>query len=506
MSNVLNVNIKRKMFKHSSDFPLKNQKDKVKLTRLTFGTASKAVDYAPYYIAKVMNWFDKLGIEIEHKEFTTITDLVDAISKGKVDMVFGADSALITAQQQGASLKIIGINSSLTQDIIVRKDSKINKVDDLIGKKLAVLKGTSSHFGVLRVLENREIKQEKVRLVNLTPEDAKKQFETKNVDAWAVWPPYIDEQIINGNARILPRGEVYIASMIGVREELFTQNKETILDILGILDNAKKWIKVNESTAQKKISSVLKISIDIVKTSWKRHDFQIDTSNNVVIADLSLDIRPNEFITILGPSGCGKTTLLKIISGLDTDYRGSILFKKKEINKPTKEQGFMFQEHRLLPWLTVRENVQFGIDTKDEKLVLDLLHLVGLEKFVNSYPNQLSGGMAQRVALARALVNIPDLILLDEPFSSLDVITKRSLQNKLLEITKKKKTTALMVTHDIEEAVYLSDKILIMSSRPASIIKSYKIDLPKDRDRQSKEFSNIVSKIHEDLSNELKLI
>ena len=142
----------------------------------------------------------------------------------------------------------------------------------------------------------------------------------------------------------------------------------------------------------------------------------------------------------------------------------------------------------------------------NEKPVTEILRILGLENFVNSYPNQLSGGMAQRVALARALVNLPELILLDEPFSSLDVITKHNLQNKLVEMIDKEKATALMITHDLEEAVYLSDRIFIIGSKPATIIKSYKIDLPKKRDRQSKSFTDLVSKIHKDLNKELNLI
>ena len=271
MNNILDVNIKRKVFKHSSDFQFKKQKDKTKLRKIIFGTASRAVDYAPYYIAKVMGWFDELGIRVEHKEFLTITKLAEAVSKGNVDIVFGADSALVTAQQQGAPLEIIGINSSLTQHIIVKENSKIKKIEDLIGKKLAVMKGTSSHYGVLRALENLEIKQEKINLIDLTPEKAKKEFELNRLDAWAVWPPYIDEQIIKKRARILPEGVIYIASVIGVREELLVRNKETLQKILKILDKAKKWIKYNEFSAQEKISSELNISNDIDRETWKRH-------------------------------------------------------------------------------------------------------------------------------------------------------------------------------------------------------------------------------------------
>lgn len=506
MKDTLNVNIKRKEFKNNFESISSTKKDIKKSNKLVFGTFSKAIDYAPYYIAKNLKWFSKLGMEVQHKEYDDLDKLEKSLRNNEVDVIFGADSAILSLQRKGINLNYIGVNSGLTQHIIVKNNSKIFKISDLIGKKVGVLKGTSSHYGVLKILESKGIDINDIKLIFLTLEKAKEEFEKGTIDAWAVWPPFMDEQIIKNKAKILNETAVYISSIIASREDIFLNNKKSLIKILKIIDKSKNWIKSNPLSAQEKIKTELNIPLKIIKFSWENHNFQIDTSTNVVIADLSFKVQPTEIVTILGPSGCGKSTLLKMISGLDIDFDGFIEHKKNKIISPNKESGIMFQEHRLIPWLTVEENVSFGMENENHNAVENILKMLEIDNFVKSYPKQLSGGMAQRVALARALVNIPSLLLLDEPFSSLDVITKNNLLKELSEILKKKKTTTLMVTHNIEEAVMLSDRILVMSSRPASIIRNYKINLPKPRDRNNKVFIELVEKIHNDLSRELKLI
>ena len=199
------------------------------------------------------------------------------------------------------------------------------------------------------------------------------------------------------------------------------------------------------------------------------------------LGQIKFDIKAGEFVSILGPSGCGKSTLLRLISGLDADFDGKIVLGERIVKMPERDCGIAFQEPRLLPWLSVRENIAFGLYSENGKStsqIDELLNLFDLKQFANTYPNQLSGGMAQRVSLARALVNLPDLLLLDEPFGSLDELTKRRLQEESQKVLSKEKTTVLMVTHDIEEAVYLSDRILLMSKRPGQILESYVVDLP----------------------------
>ena len=197
----------------------------------------------------------------------------------------------------------------------------------------------------------------------------------------------------------------------------------------------------------------------------------------------------------MGSSGCGKSTLLRAICGLDADHEGTVWIDGTEITGPNKHRGMVFQEHRLFPWLTVSQNVGYALNdiSKEEKQekVKQYIELVGLNGFENSYPRELSGGMAQRAGIARALVNNPSVLFLDEPFGALDAFTKISMQKELKRIQKRSHTTMLLVTHDIDEAVYLADQIIVMSERPGRIQRIVPVQLPEPRDRNSYEFVEI---------------
>ncbi len=214
---------------------------------------------------------------------------------------------------------------------------------------------------------------------------------------------------------------------------------------------------------------------------------------------INLKIKPGEFISILGRSGCGKSTLLRIISGLDTDYTGEVWLDSQIVKKPSLEKGLVFQDHRLFPWLTVAENIGYGVpDTQKNKndLIRDLIELVGLEGFADALPKQLSGGMAQRAAIARALANKPKVLLLDEPFGALDAMTRISMQEEILNIWDKEKITVILVTHDIEEAVYLGDRVVILSSRPGQVKEIQEVKLSRPRNRVSNDFVSEKSKTY----------
>jgi|AGTN01.2.fsa_nt_gi ABC-type nitrate/sulfonate/bicarbonate transport system, ATPase component len=209
------------------------------------------------------------------------------------------------------------------------------------------------------------------------------------------------------------------------------------------------------------------------------------------LKDIDLSIRAGEFVSILGSSGCGKSTLLRIIAGLDMDYEGEVLLDREPISKPSLEKGFVFQDHRLFPWLTVSQNIGYGIPDKKpgkDKLVSGLIALVGLQGFEKALPRQLSGGMAQRTAIARALVNHPKVLLLDEPFGALDALTKITMQEEILKIWEKEKVTIVLVTHDIEEAVYLGDRVVILSNRPGTIREIQQVQIGRPRNRVSIDF------------------
>ena len=190
-----------------------------------------------------------------------------------------------------------------------------------------------------------------------------------------------------------------------------------------------------------------------------------------VLDNIDLSVKEGEFLTIIGPSGCGKSTLLKLIAGLDLNFEGDILVGDQEVNGPSKDRGFIFQEHRLFPWLNVEKNIAGNLSLKNpdiQKRVDDLITLVNLKGFEKAYPRQLSGGMSQRVAIARALLRNPEVLLLDEPFGALDAFTRSHLQEALLEIWEKNQTTMVLVTHDIDEAIFLSSKVVVMDAKPGT--------------------------------------
>jgi len=214
---------------------------------------------------------------------------------------------------------------------------------------------------------------------------------------------------------------------------------------------------------------------------------------------VTLSVGPGEILAIVGGSGCGKSTLLRAVSGLDTPSQGWILLDGQKVEKPHEKIGIVFQEPRLLPWLTVADNVGFGLEgrPKDERKarVADALARVGLSEKANVWPRELSGGQAQRVAIARALVPRPEVLLLDEPFSALDAFTRTDLQDHLLDLWADLKPTLILVTHDVDEAIVLADRIMVMQPMPGRLFEEIADDLPRPRDRQSAAFDFVKRRV-----------
>jgi ABC-type nitrate/sulfonate/bicarbonate transport system ATPase subunit len=250
----------------------------------------------------------------------------------------------------------------------------------------------------------------------------------------------------------------------------------------------------------------------IVRIRELDKSFSVDGKSVPILKNINLDIEEGEFVTIVGHSGCGKSTLLKIISGL-VDYEiGSVVRNGQTVKEPGPDCGMVFQEHRLLPWLKVKDNIGFGLERlskKDRKQrVLEYLQLVKLDGFGNVYPNQLSGGMSQRAAIARGLAANPSILLLDEPFGALDALTRIQMQKEILRIQAKEKTTMVMVTHDLDEAIVLGKRIIVMSARPGEIREIIRTETSAARQVGSSEFNYYKKKIYdyffEDEKNEVE--
>lgn len=216
------------------------------------------------------------------------------------------------------------------------------------------------------------------------------------------------------------------------------------------------------------------------------------------IEDASIDIQDNDFVCIVGPSGCGKSTLLRMLAGLDFPTAGDIIVNDRKITGPGPDRGMVFQTYTLFPWMSVENNIKFGLKIKkiskgeQQKIADRYLEIIGLSKFAKAYPKELSGGMKQRVAIARALANQPEVLLMDEPFGALDPHTKSMMQLLMREIWEKEHPTVVFITHDIDEAVFLANKIYVMSARPGRIIKEVNVYLPHKRKLELKDSQEFI--------------
>jgi len=222
----------------------------------------------------------------------------------------------------------------------------------------------------------------------------------------------------------------------------------------------------------------------------------------LVLDAISISLDVGELVSLVGPSGCGKSTLLRLIAGLDVPDSGELMIGAEPITGPNAERGLVFQDPNLFPWLSVRRNIEVGLLARGQLRekrgeVEEFMRLVGLETFADAYPHHLSGGMAQRVALARALINHPKILLLDEPLGALDAFTRMRMQDEVLRLWQSRRTTMLLVTHDIDEAIYMSDRIIIMTQRPGTIDQIIQVPLDRPRDRSSSDFLRLRGQILE---------
>ena len=250
---------------------------------------------------------------------------------------------------------------------------------------------------------------------------------------------------------------------------------------------------------------------DILTIRGVTKRFSVGDGELEALAPIDLSIPTGEFVCMIGASGCGKSTLLRIIAGFEEPTTGNVAMYGKAITGPGSDRGMVFQDYALFPWMTVSQNVSFGPRQRQlpreeiARTADEFVRMVGLERFADRYPNQLSGGMKQRVAIARVLANNASILLMDEPFGALDALTREQLQNELLQIWKRTGVTTIFVTHSVEEAVLLADRVLVMSAGPGRIESDFRIDLPRPRDVSSPEFNALRRDIARRLTSHLAL-
>jgi len=254
-----------------------------------------------------------------------------------------------------------------------------------------------------------------------------------------------------------------------------------------LVTGTKNFSYLNQSEEVKARFERMKARETILEVRHLEKIFTSGKRETVALHDINFSTYRREFLCIVGPSGCGKSTLVRILAGLEPQSGGEVLLEGKPVEGPGSDRGMVFQGYTLFPWLTVKKNVMFGLEingygtNEAERQALQWLQLVGLEKFQNAYPNQLSGGMKQRVAIVRALANQPRILLMDEPFGALDAQTRCRMQAHLLEIWRKIDITIVFITHDLDEAIFLADRILVLSAHPGEVQELIEVPVPRPR-------------------------
>jgi sulfonate transport system substrate-binding protein len=270
--------------------------------KVNIGSFSVAVDYAPYLIAKKKGWFDealaKKGFKASYTAFQSLPPINESLATGKVDFMFEAEPAAIIGEAAGIDLKIVGISCYLIQEILVPNDSPIKQASQLKGKTIAVLAGTSSHYGLLKMIGKAGLKPSDINVVNMVPPDAKNAFETKKVDGWAVWPPFVEQEEISGKGRKLPKGDAVINSIMAVRSKFSQENPGVVKDMVAVLQRSKEWIIKNPAEAQEIVATEINVPLNVVKKSWPSHNWAAKLTP-VVGADIQSKanfLKDNSFI------------------------------------------------------------------------------------------------------------------------------------------------------------------------------------------------------------------
>jgi sulfonate transport system substrate-binding protein len=270
--------------------------------KVNIGSFSSAVDYGPYLIGKNKGWFDealaKKGFKANYTIFQSLPPINESLATGKVDFMFEAEPPTIIGESAGIDLKIVGISCNLVQEILVAADSPIKEASQLKGKTVAVLAGTSSHYGLLKMLGKAGLKPSDIKVVDMVPPDAKNAFETKKVDAWAVWPPFVEQEEISGKGRKLPKGDAVVNSIMAVSSKFSKENPEIVREMVAVLQKSKEWMIKNPVEAQEIVAKEINVPLAVVKKSWPSHNWAAKL-NPIVTADIQAKadfLKNNNFI------------------------------------------------------------------------------------------------------------------------------------------------------------------------------------------------------------------
>lgn len=513
-------------------------------------------DSLPLYVADEIGLFEKYGLDINLEEFITGNAVIYSIISGKLEGGLVGSIPLHYALEKKLPIKAefdggkVNLTNRNLIGLVVKKGSRINKPRELNGKRIAINGYNTNSDFLLGVIAKKYNILENINIITMPTTAMLESIQNNLIDAAIITEPYITRGKSQKIIKILIDSEdikpSFQSSFICFSKQYSINNKIFInkfysaykdaINFINIDPDKSRFIlskrtKIKESVAKKVTLPTWDIELDIdnsiAKTKLTFKEFgikergEIEVNNlNVIFQDrtpvhaiknLNFKIKPLEFVCLLGTTGCGKSTILNAIAGFIKPNSGEVLVDGNPITEPGIDKGIVFQNHAVFPWKSVQKNIEFGLKMKgigkDNRKVISnkYIELIGLRGFENSYSNQLSGGMIQRVGLARTLANDPLILLMDEPFGALDAQTRQIMQELLLKLWREFPKTIIFVTHDVEEAIFLADRILIMTTRPGTIKKEVPVNIPRPRSNEmiaTQEYLDIKKEVFDAIREE----
>lgn len=530
-----------------------NRKEKLKIGFLPLAEA------APLFVASENQIFNQLDLQVELVEFNTGGAIITAALIDRVNSGISGVIPLLNAISKNKPIKIIADGGHVGKDsyaylaLQVGHGSRIKDISDLNNKVVAINGYNTMSDMFLRLLLSKANIQENVTIVPLPFKEIIRAINKKKVDAGILEEPFVSQGLNSYGFKVIAHAEQFVEglqlSFVFFSKKYLSRNIDVVNRFLRSYEAAIEFIKRKPSVSrsitarylnieEKQASTIkfpkwdLKLNIDnsIKKVADLVRKYNLEERGAVEVRDLtvvyndgkkslkavdkvSFSVKPGEFLCLLGLSGCGKTTILNALAGFITLANGKVLLDGREIRTPGPERGIVFQKHILFPWKSVRGNIEFGLNNRGisqeekNKIVDYYINSIGLNGFEETYPSKLSGGMEQRVGIARVLANDPLVILMDEPFSSLDSQTRILMQELVLKIWNDFYRTIIFVTHDVDEAIFLADRIVLLTASPGTVKAEIEIDLPRPRSHKimtSERFLSYKRRIMDLIADESK--